>query len=85
MTLPAQHGVFEDAERSRHTTDDVSTQVQNLHSHTARIAELLEVIRGSPDRSDLLALNASLESTRAGGAGVPSRWSRPRCVAWPSA
>lgn len=63
------HGVFENAERSRQTTDDVSTQVQNLHSHTARIAELLEVIREISDRSDLLALNASLESTRAGEAG----------------
>jgi methyl-accepting chemotaxis protein len=63
------HGVFDNAERSRQTTDNVNTHVQKLHAHTARIAELLEVIREISDRSDLLALNASLEATRAGEAG----------------
>lgn len=63
------HGVFDNAERSRQTTDNVNTHVQKLHAHTARIAELLELIREISDRSDLLALNASLEATRAGDAG----------------
>lgn len=63
------HGVFDNAERTRKTTDDVNTHVQKLHAHTARIAELLELIREISDRSDLLALNASLEATRAGDAG----------------
>ncbi len=63
------HGVFDNAERSRQTTDNVSSHVQTLHAHTARIAELLEQIREISDRSDLLALNASLEATRAGEAG----------------
>ncbi len=63
------HGVFDDAERSRQTADNVSSHVQKLHAHTSRIAELLELIREISDRSDLLALNASLEATRAGDAG----------------
>ncbi len=62
-------GVFENAQRTRQTTDGMSSHATTLNSHTARIAELLEVIRDIADRSDLLALNASLEATRAGEAG----------------
>jgi methyl-accepting chemotaxis protein len=47
----------------------MSQNVMTLSGHTNRIAELLEVIRDIADRSDLLALNASLEATRAGDAG----------------
>jgi methyl-accepting chemotaxis protein len=63
------HGVFDNAERSRQTTDGMSAHVEKLNFHTTRIAELLELIRDIADRSDLLALNASLEATRAGEAG----------------
>lgn len=62
-------GVFDNAQRTRQTTDGMSTNVMTLSGHTNRIAELLEVIRDIADRSDLLALNASLEATRAGDAG----------------
>ena len=62
-------GVFDNAQKTRQTTDGMSGHVQTLFKHTARIAELLEVIRDIADRSDLLALNASLEATRAGDAG----------------
>jgi methyl-accepting chemotaxis protein len=62
-------GVFDNAQKTRQTTDGMSGHVQTLFKHTARIAELLEVIRDIADRSDLLALNASLEATRAGEAG----------------
>ena len=62
-------GVFDNAQRTRQTTEAMSTHVQALSGHTNRIAELLEVIRDIADRSDLLALNASLEATRAGDAG----------------
>lgn len=62
-------GVFENAQRTRQTTDGMTGHVQTLNKHTARIAELLELIRDIADRSDLLALNASLEATRAGEAG----------------
>jgi methyl-accepting chemotaxis protein len=62
-------GVFENAQRTQNTTDGMSQNVMTLSGHTNRIAELLEVIRDIADRSDLLALNASLEATRAGEAG----------------
>ena len=63
------HGVFDNAQRTRQTTEDMAGHVSALGGHTNRIAELLEVIRDIADRSDLLALNASLEATRAGEAG----------------
>jgi methyl-accepting chemotaxis protein len=64
-------GVLVNAERTRETTDGMSKRFAELTGHTNRIAELLEVIREIADRSDLLALNASLEATRAGEAGRP--------------
>ena len=65
----AAHGVFDNAQRTRQTTEGMAGHVLALTGHTNRIAELLEVIRDIADRSDLLALNASLEATRAGEAG----------------
>lgn len=65
----ASSGVFGNAQRTCTTTELISTHVSTLTGHTNRIAELLEVIRDIADRSDLLALNASLEATRAGDAG----------------
>ncbi|HXU74582.1 MAG TPA: methyl-accepting chemotaxis protein [Polyangia bacterium] len=62
-------GVLTAAERTKQTTDATSKRVAGLGDHTNRIAEVLEVIRDIADRSDLLALNASLEATRAGEAG----------------
>ena len=62
-------GVLSNAERTKETTETMSKRFAELTAHTNRIAELLEVIREIADRSDLLALNASLEATRAGDAG----------------
>jgi len=62
-------GVLLNAERAKDTTEATSTRIGELSRHTNRIAELLDVIREISDRSDLLALNASLEATRAGEAG----------------
>jgi methyl-accepting chemotaxis protein len=62
-------GVLSNAERTKETTETMSKRFAELAGHTNRIAELLEVIREIADRSDLLALNASLEATRAGEAG----------------
>ena len=61
--------VLEDAERTRSTTEQMALRIAELNAHAGRIAELLEVIREVADRSDLLALNGSLEATRAGDAG----------------
>ncbi|MEM6532860.1 MAG: methyl-accepting chemotaxis protein [Myxococcota bacterium] len=61
--------VLENAEKARLTTDETAAKISELSSHANRIAEILETIRDIADRSDLLALNASLEATRAGEAG----------------
>jgi methyl-accepting chemotaxis protein len=44
-------------------------RIGGLTSHANRIGEILEVIRDIADRSDLLALNGSLEASRAGDSG----------------
>jgi methyl-accepting chemotaxis protein len=62
-------GVLTRAERTRETTSRTSDRISELSAHASRIGEILEVIREIADRSDLLALNASLEGTRAGDAG----------------
>ncbi|HWO20100.1 MAG TPA: HAMP domain-containing methyl-accepting chemotaxis protein [Kofleriaceae bacterium] len=62
-------GVLTRAERTRETTSRTSERITELSAHANRIAEILDVIRDIADRSDLLALNASLEGTRAGEAG----------------
>lgn len=62
-------GVLGNAERTRQTTDLTAAKIAELSGHTNRIGEILEVIRDIADRSDLLALNASIEGTRAGEAG----------------
>jgi methyl-accepting chemotaxis protein len=62
-------GVRVNAERSRQTTDLTVKRFEELSARTTRVAELLETIRQIAERSDLLALNASLEGSRAGEAG----------------
>jgi methyl-accepting chemotaxis protein len=62
-------GVLTRAERTRETTARTAERITELSAHASRIGEILEVIREIADRSDLLALNASLEGTRAGEAG----------------
>lgn len=62
-------GVLGRAERTRETTARTTERITELSTHAGRIGEILEVIREIADRSDLLALNASLEGTRAGEAG----------------
>jgi methyl-accepting chemotaxis protein len=62
-------GVLSRAERTRETTTRTAERIAELAAHAGRIGEILDVIREIADRSDLLALNASLEGTRAGDAG----------------
>jgi methyl-accepting chemotaxis protein len=61
--------VLSRAERTRETTARTTGRITELSAHANRIGEILETIREIADRSDLLALNASLEGTRAGEAG----------------
>ncbi|HEX2690325.1 MAG TPA: HAMP domain-containing methyl-accepting chemotaxis protein [Kofleriaceae bacterium] len=62
-------GVLTRAERTRETTLRTAERIAELSAHAGRIGEILDVIREIADRSDLLALNASLEGARAGEAG----------------
>ncbi len=61
--------VFKSAERTQANNRTVAERIGELKSHTERIGEILDVIKSIADRSDLLALNASLEGMRAGEAG----------------
>ncbi len=61
--------VYKSAEKTQANNRTVAERIGELKSHTARITEILEVIKSIADRSDLLALNASLEGMRAGEAG----------------
>lgn len=61
--------VLANAEQTRKRADEVVEEIAELGGHITRVGELLELIRGVADRSDLLALNGSLEATRAGEAG----------------
>jgi methyl-accepting chemotaxis protein len=62
-------GVLSNAERTLGTTEQMVVRIGELSTHASRIGEILEVIRDVADRSDLLALNGSLEACRAGEAG----------------
>ena len=61
--------VREDAEQALATSDAGAGDIVALRQHTASIGELLVRIGDIAGRSDLLALNGSLEATRAGEAG----------------
>jgi methyl-accepting chemotaxis protein len=65
----AVRGVLSNAERTLDNTDAMVRRITELSSHAGRIAEILEVIREIADKSDLLALNGSLEANRAGEQG----------------
>jgi len=66
----AVQGVLANAERTLQTTDRMDQRIEELTGHASRIGDILEVIRDIADRTDLLALNGSLEASRAGEAGV---------------
>ena len=65
----AVRGVLSNAERTLENTDSMVRRISELSAHAGRIAEILEVIREIADKSDLLALNGSLEANRAGEMG----------------
>ncbi|MCA9682119.1 MAG: HAMP domain-containing protein [Myxococcales bacterium] len=65
----AAAGVLVDAEQTRSNTDVTVARITELGTQAAGIGILLGLIAEIAERSDLLALNGSLEATRAGEAG----------------
>jgi len=61
--------VFQNADKTMSSNRLIAERIEKLNSQTQRITEILEVIKDIANKSDLLALNASLEGTRAGEAG----------------
>jgi len=65
----ASNDVLGNAENTQQNSQLVSERIAALSQHSERIAEILEVIKDIANKSDLLALNAALEGTKAGEAG----------------
>lgn len=61
--------VSSSAEKTRDKSQQIGQRITTLEQQSDRVRDILELIRNIADRSDLLALNASLEGQRAGEAG----------------
>ncbi len=61
--------VLELAERTDGNNREITQRIDGLAQHAARIGQVLEVISTIAHKSEILALNAALEGTRAGEAG----------------
>jgi hypothetical protein len=61
--------VLGNAERSVHGSNQIGERIDQLNAHAEKVGEVLETIMGISNRADLLALNASLEGTKAGEVG----------------
>jgi len=61
--------VLQNAETTQSNSRLVADRIATLTAHTARISEILQGINEIANKSDLLALNAALEGTKAGEAG----------------
>jgi methyl-accepting chemotaxis protein len=62
-------GVLKNAERTQNNSSLMADRIAALSAHAQRITEILQVIKEIANKSDLLALNAALEGTKAGEAG----------------
>lgn len=60
---------LENAETTLRTSERVAENIRNLSTHTRDISRILDFIKDVANKSDLLALNAALEGTKAGEAG----------------
>jgi methyl-accepting chemotaxis protein len=56
-------------ERMRHDNQAIAEAVDKLNKRVQQIGQIVEFINGVADKSDLLALNAELEGTKAGEVG----------------
>lgn len=67
--VAAAQQTLENAEVTLQNSQRVAENIRTLSSHTQDIFRILEGIREVADKSDLLALNAALEGTKAGEVG----------------
>ena len=65
----ATSAVYTNAEVAQQTNAQTAEAIRELTGHTARIGEIVSFIKDIANKSDLLALNAALEGTKAGEAG----------------
>jgi methyl-accepting chemotaxis protein len=65
----AAQGVTRNAERTQDNTTTMAARIGELSRQVERITEILELIKGIASKSEILALNAALEGTKAGEAG----------------
>lgn len=61
--------VLQNAERTQQNSVVMAQHISTLSEQVQRITEILEVIKAIANKSELLALNAALEGTKAGEAG----------------
>jgi hypothetical protein len=61
--------VLERAELSAAASRTIASRISELNAQALKITDVSDVIRGIADKSDILALNASLEGSRAGETG----------------
>lgn len=67
-----QQAIYEAVSTMQGIKDSVAMsneQIHSLHTHTAEIGKMLEMIKEIADQTNLLALNASIEAARAGEHG----------------
>lgn len=61
--------ILSEIKNTGHSVDRSRNTLMVLSRHVSRIGDILEVVRGIASQTHLLALNASIESARAGEAG----------------
>ena len=61
--------VLERAEQSADASRGIAGRISELNAQALKITDISDVIRAIADKSDILALNASLEGSRAGESG----------------
>lgn len=61
--------VLANAEIGQRNAQTIGRRIRDLSANTAHITEILALVKEIANRSDLLALNAALEGTKAGEAG----------------
>lgn len=62
-------GVADNAHATLQNAQRITNRIHTLAGQTQRITEILEIIKDVANKSELLALNAALEGTKAGEAG----------------